>query len=67
MFETLFYSNSSVHVVFEGSQAETHRRVVVEHLVEELSALLDLEVVSPVHRSLVDCAADVALLGLSFS
>ena len=53
--------------VLEGVEAKAVGGVVVENLVEELSALLDLEVISAIKGTLVDGASSVHLLGLALS
>lgn len=52
--------------VFEGVESEAEGGVVVEHFVEELSALFDFQVVGPVHGSFVDGASGVQFFGFAF-
>ena len=47
--------------IFEAVQAETVRRISAEDFVEELSALLDFEIVSSVEGSFVDVGPDFSL------
>lgn len=47
--------------VFEAVHAETEGGVSAQDLVEELPALLDLEVVGSVERSLVDVGSEFRL------
>ena len=67
MFEAFLDTDSSSDGVLEGVESEAEGGVVVQDLVEELPALLDLEVVGPVHGSLVNGAPGVHLLGLALS
>ena len=67
MFEALLDADSCGHGVLEGVEPEAEGGVVVEDLIEELPALLDLEVVAPVHGPLVDGAPSVQLLGLALT
>jgi len=45
MLETLFYSDSSIDGVFERVETEAEGGVSIQNVIEELSALLDLQVV----------------------
>ena len=65
VLEAFLDADSGGDGVFEGVEAEAERGISVEDFVEELSALLDLEVVGSVQSTLVDSASEVALLGLS--
>jgi hypothetical protein len=67
VFQTLLDADSGSNGVFEGVESEAERGISVEDVVEELSALLDLEVVGPVEGSLEDGASQLALLGLALS
>ena len=67
VLEAFLDTDSSSHGILEGVESEAERGVVVKDLVEELSALLDLKVVAPVHSSLVDSTPGVQFLGLSFT
>ena len=66
VLETFLYADSGTDGIFEGVQTEAVRGVSVQHVVEKLAALLDLQIVRPVHRSLVDCAPQIRLLRLAF-
>ena len=65
MLKTFLDTDSSSNGVFEGVESEAERWIIVKHFIEELSALFDLEVVTPVHSSLVNSASGVQFLGLS--
>lgn len=67
MLEALFDSNSSCDGVLKGVEAETERRETIENFIEELPALLDFKVVSPVHSPFEDCASSIELLWFSFA
>ena len=67
MLQALLDADPGRDGVLEGVEAEAEGRVSVEHVVEELSALLDLEGVGAVEGALVDGAAQVALLGLALA
>lgn len=67
MLKTLLDADSGCDGIFEGVESEAEGGVPFEHVVEELSALFDFEVVCPVEGSLVDCAPQVTFFGLSFA
>lgn len=57
VFEAFLDADPGRDGVFEGVKAEAEGRISVEDVIEELSALFDLETVGPVEGSLVDCAS----------
>lgn len=67
VLETFLDSDTGRNRILERVDAEAERRIVVQDFVEELPALLDLEVVGTVHRSFEDSAAEISLFGFSFS
>lgn len=67
MLEALLDTNTGSDGVFEGVKTEAEGRIAVQHIVEELPALLDLEVIGTIHSSLVDSTSDICLLGLTLT
>jgi hypothetical protein len=60
-------ADSGGNCVFKGIEAKAEGGISIEHLVEELSALLDLQIIRSVKSTLVDCASEVTLFGLTFA
>ena len=67
MLNTLFDANTGSDGVFEGVEGETEGREAVHDFIEELTALLELEVIGAIHLSFVDSAAHISLLRLTVS
>ena len=65
VLEAFLNADTSCDGVFEGVEAEAEGGVPFDDVVEELSALLDLEVVAAVQCPLVDSATHISLLGLA--
>lgn len=61
VFETFLESESSYVWIFEAVHAETEGRISAEHVVEELPALLDFQIVWSVEGSLVHIGSDFSL------
>ena len=67
MLEALLDADSGGDGILEWVESEAEGRIVVQHLVEKLPALLDLQVVCSVQSPLVDSAPSIHLLGLALS
>lgn len=61
VIETLFETESGHIGIFEAVHAETERRISSQHIVEELPALFDFQVVGSIEGSLVDICSDFSL------
>jgi len=67
MFKALFYSDSSSEWFLEWIQTEAKRRISVDDIIEELSALLYFKIVGSIQSSLVNCASHIVLFSLTFT
>ena len=67
VLKAFFDSDTGSDRVLERVETEAKRRIVIQDLVEELSALLDLEIVGSVHCSFVDSATKISFFGFTLS
>lgn len=67
MLKALFDADPSSDWILEGVETEAKRRISVKDVIEELSALLNFEVVGSVKSPLVNSASKVTFLRLSLS
>ena len=67
MLEAFLNTNASTDGVFERVEAEAEGRVPLNHIIKELSALLNLEVVAAIQSPFVHGASHIGLLRLALT
>jgi hypothetical protein len=67
MLKAFFYSDSSCEWLFKWIQAKTERRISVNDIIEELSALFYFKIICSIQSSFVYCASYIILFSFTFS